>query len=75
MCIRDSRVRRIRERADLGVALARLRPLSGAVPAASHQMRSYVIALEGAPLTDGMLISDGGGFSFRTYRDLSLIHI
>lgn len=38
-----------------------------------HQMRSYVIALEGAPLTDGMLISDGGGFSFRTYRDFLLV--
>lgn len=38
-----------------------------------HQMRSYVIALEGAPLTDGMLISDGGGFSFRTYEDFLLV--
>ena len=36
-----------------------------------HQERSYALALEGAPLVDGMFIGDAGGFSFRTYGDPS----
>ena len=38
-----------------------------------HQERSYSLALEGAPLVDGMFIGDGGGYSFRTYRDYLLV--
>jgi glycine/D-amino acid oxidase-like deaminating enzyme len=39
-----------------------------------HQQRSYVIALENAPLIDGMYIDEKeGGLSFRKYKDLLLI--
>ena len=38
-----------------------------------HQERSYALALEGAPLVDGMFIGDAGGFSFRTYGDFLLV--
>lgn len=38
-----------------------------------HQERSYVLALEGAPPVDGMFISDGSGYSFRTYGDALLV--
>lgn len=38
-----------------------------------HQERSYVLALEGTRPVDGMFISDGGGYSFRTYGDSLLV--
>ena len=38
-----------------------------------HQERSYAVALEGAPLVDGMFIGDAGGFSFRTYGEYLLV--
>lgn len=38
-----------------------------------HQERSYVLALQDAPLPDGMFIGADGGFSFRTYGDCLLL--
>lgn len=38
-----------------------------------HQVRSYALALEGAQSVNGMFISDGDGFSFRTYGDYLLV--
>ena len=38
-----------------------------------HQHRSYALALRGAPMVDGMFIGEGGGLSFRTYRDRLLV--
>lgn len=39
-----------------------------------HQRRSYVLALEGAPLPGGMYVDEAeGGWSFRTWGDLLLL--
>lgn len=38
-----------------------------------HQERSYSIALKQVPLVDGMFISTGSGYSFRTYQGHLLV--
>ena len=39
-----------------------------------NQHRSYVLALEGAPVVDGMYVDEAdGGLSFRTYQNLLLL--
>lgn len=38
-----------------------------------HQVRSYVLALQEAPLVEGMFIGEAGGYSFRTYGDFLLV--